>query len=300
MILELAGFFISIVFLDKTREVLSFYEYVYQKFLISSAQIDAKMTVHTIEDSFESLLDDIDPSPEILVPTPRVTKWLNAGFKFRKEPNITPQTIAVRLLNGLLLYTPDCKEGNIYLSAEPTSNPYRPLFHLLWIFFAQVLGEFGACFVHAAGLGKDDNGYLFMGPPGGGKSTISSLCSGCKILSDDSPILKASNGSVRIFPSPIHQLPAEQAPGNVIAPFGIPLRGIYFIIRDNVACLRSISRSEALGAILSHGIHYFSCLSPSARAKLFDIFLKLCHTISTSYLHFQLNTRIFSLITRQG
>jgi hypothetical protein len=57
-------------------------------------------------------------------------------------------------------------------------------------------------FLHSSGLIKDDRAFLFVGPDGSGKTTISNLISDGFIASDDSLIVRQSNGSFTLYTTP--------------------------------------------------------------------------------------------------
>ncbi len=300
--LKLAGISISIDFLGKTGRLLSFYNYAYQRFLSASESEDAHVTVRCLNVLWNDLLfreEEKDPAHVRLVPSRKLATWIDSRPDLYDSLAIEPYGIAVKLLNGLLIYAPDRSEGHILLSSHD-DKPYRPLYHLLWIFFSQVLGDRRACFVHAAGVQFESDAVLFLGGSGEGKSTVAGLCRKGRVFSDDSPILCGKHDGYRIFPSPVHQLDPESAPGNAMAPNGGLLKKIFFLRRDDKNVIQAISYQQAFSIIMTRNIHFFEFLSESARVKLFELFYDICRKTSVAYLHFRRNADIESFVKMNG
>lgn len=77
---------------------------------------------------------------------------------------------------------------------------------MLRIVFAQAILPHGAVSVHASVVVNDGKGFLFMGKSGTGKSTHSALwlkhIEGSWLLNDDNPMLRLTEGGVRVYGSP--------------------------------------------------------------------------------------------------
>lgn len=77
---------------------------------------------------------------------------------------------------------------------------------MLRIVFAQAILPHGAISVHASVVVNDGKGFLFMGKSGTGKSTHSGLwlkhIEGSWLLNDDNPMLRLTDGGVRVYGSP--------------------------------------------------------------------------------------------------
>ena len=77
---------------------------------------------------------------------------------------------------------------------------------MLRIVFAQAILPRGAISVHASVVVNDGKGFLFMGKSGTGKSTHSGLwlkhIEGSWLLNDDNPMLRLTEGGVRVYGSP--------------------------------------------------------------------------------------------------
>ena len=77
---------------------------------------------------------------------------------------------------------------------------------MLRIVFSQAILPHGAISVHASVVVNDGKGFLFMGKSGTGKSTHSGLwlkhIEGSWLLNDDNPMLRLTEGGVRVYGSP--------------------------------------------------------------------------------------------------
>lgn len=77
---------------------------------------------------------------------------------------------------------------------------------MLRIVFAQAILPHGAISVHASVVVNDGKAFLFMGKSGTGKSTHSGLwlkhIEGSWLLNDDNPMLRLTEGGVRVYGSP--------------------------------------------------------------------------------------------------
>lgn len=77
---------------------------------------------------------------------------------------------------------------------------------MLRIVFAQAILPHGAVSVHASVVVNEGKGFLFMGKSGTGKSTHSGLwlkhIEGSWLLNDDNPMLRLTEGGVRVYGSP--------------------------------------------------------------------------------------------------
>jgi hypothetical protein len=167
----------------------------------------------------------------------------------------------------------------------------------MWMYFAQVLGQGGGCFLHGAALQRDGSGYLFLGDSGAGKSTVAGLFNEGVILSDDSPILRSNGNGHWLFPSPFHQLRGRDGFRWESIPEPVPLTRLFFLVKDQELCLEEVSSKEAFSLIISRHIHFFRYLSREARLLLFDLFHEISHTVPAYYLHFSRHGDVWRVLS---
>ena len=102
------------------------------------------------------------------------------------------------LLLGIV--EPKKKEATFIQSHEALSQQYLiPFLRSVFQLFLFIEGGF---LIHAAGVIKNGEGYLFPGPSGCGKTTIANSSAPAKILSDEFICLRKHSGSYSIYSTP--------------------------------------------------------------------------------------------------
>ncbi len=302
MKIKIADLTFLINFTGSTEPVEKVYQYIFREFIVDSdssiGQVHGQVAVrehHGILFEEEPLLD------KALGPDD-----LKAWFP---DKQFNKNTIGAGFLNGVLLFSPEVNfekadtqdinadltpDNKMYrgevLLGDSKINRLRPLYRLLWAFFAMCLGEQGGCFLHAGAVAKDEKAYLFLGDSGAGKSTITSQCQGGEVLSDEAPVLKAG----RVYSSPFHQLDQELEVKNTKA----DIAGFYFIIRDLKNQITQLEKPEAAFKIITKYIHFFYILTIKARTELFDIVMKECNNNDSYIFSFKKDTDIFQIIEK--
>lgn len=299
--LNLMGTKISVCFSGETKDVTHFYRFFFREFMTEVDRADAPLRVSFLPDSvkvFPFSPQGRITDREMVVPNHEIAGWLGKLESLPGDFPFSEQTMSSLLFNGLLLYSPETAAGQIYLLRHDP-YPFRPLHHLFWIYFAQVLGERGSCFLHAAALVKGERGYLFLGESGAGKSTLSRSCIDCQVFSDDGPMVCGHGSDLRVYPSPFYQL--DRLEGLNIDDIGQSARvcGFYFLIQDQRSFLEPVDKRVAFSLILKRHIHFFPSLSRKARERLFFIFLDACAKITTHNLHFSKDQDIWDILMEE-
>ncbi|MBE0428993.1 MAG: hypothetical protein IBX61_03870 [Thermoleophilia bacterium] len=206
-------------------------------------------------------------------------------------------------------------------------------FYPLW---AQLVKESGLFPLHAAGLSRDDKGFLFLGKSGSGKSTLTLnlVRGGYGLLSDDTVFLRLQQEEDRVrvlsFPEEINvkeetiQLLPELSkvknfsfnelrgkssfsidelyPGCVVES-SIPRVLVFPEIADSDATVvEPMSRTEALALSMRYGFFF---LDPSTTARHFEILSRLagqahCYRLYAGRNQEELERVIGSLLNRSG
>ena len=191
-------------------------------------------------------------------------------------------------LTGRMLAAPGY--GSATLSV--LSHPEFAVSNALMVMYAMSTACLGTALFHAAVIGYEGRGYLFLGKSGTGKSTHARLwlrhIPGSELVNDDNPVVRVlEDGTVRVYGSPWSgktpcyrnmDLPLggfvqlEQAPYNEIK----PLRGI----RAYAVLVSSIS-GQRWDRVIADGLHatenalaatvpcwHLDCLPDAAAARL--------------------------------
>jgi len=293
---KLASIAIEIDFFGNAEKAMPLCEKYFEGFLHPDQERGSRVEIRVLKRPKNRLSpwEKVErPIFEQLLPTQDVVTWLRESPEYPEDFLLNEKAICSYCLGGLLLFDPGTAGGRIYLLNQGASC-FRPLYRLLWMYFAQVLGEKGGCFVHAAAIVRDGEGHLFIGDSGSGKSTLARNCTGCTVLSDDGPILVRENGECLVFPSPYHQMGPGEDPDKDIIQINGMLKGIYFLIKDNQLLLEDVSREEALLMILNRFIHFFPYLSKQAKTGIFDLFFEVCYKIPSYNLYFKKDQDVFS------
>ncbi|MBO7416579.1 MAG: hypothetical protein J6U22_08380 [Bacteroidaceae bacterium] len=156
---------------------------------------------------------------------------------------------------GLLVCTPDYRQGTLHLSGHDTK---AALDNSLMILFAMASSCTGTALFHAAAVSLDGRGYMFLGKSGTGKSTHASLwlknIPGSGLMNDDNPAVRVKpDGTAVVYGTPWSgKTPCYR---NVSAPLG----GIVLLSQ---APYNSITRLKGIGA--------YAAVVPSISGKRWD------------------------------
>jgi len=298
MTLNLAGTGITISFLGQAKKAMHLCNYFFRNFLGPEQKGNPKISIKIFKNTNSNLsFREVDENAgfERLLPKGEIEAFLNKFPETMEDFPIDEKTIYSSCPDGLLFFNPDTIAGRIYIFKQPI-DCFNSLYKLLWIYFAQVLGEKGGCFVHATALAKNEEGYLLMGDSGAGKSTIARLCLECCVFSDDGPIFFRQNGEYRVYPSPFQQIDPINGLDKKIIRMNARVKGLYFLNKDSRVFLKNISKKMAFSMILKRHIHFFSYLSARAKSVLFDLFFDVCNNIPIYNLHFGKDQDVWKVI----
>ena len=132
--------------------------------------------------------------------------------------------------------------------------------------------------VHAAGLVKNEKGYVFPGKSGVGKTTIARLSPDTTLLSDDLPLVK-TGGVPLIFGTPFWG--GLAVGGEKIS---APLARIYFPVKDTKNYTEKLNPRQVLEKLLPNVVFFFK--SEKLSKQLFDLCFDLATKVPGYELHF--------------
>lgn len=142
------------------------------------------------------------------------------------------------------------------------------------------LPEFGAVLIHGSAFLFSDNGYIFVGPSGVGKSTHTRLWrehfgDAVQMINDDKPILALRHGTMILFSSP------WQGKHNIGSNISGLLKGIVVLEQGEENVVRRLSRGEALPYLLQQ---VYKPSSFSAVENTLEIIDHILHNIDVYFL----------------
>jgi len=157
----------------------------------------------------------------------------------------------------------------------------------------------GSIMLHGVGMRRQGIGHLFLGPSGGGKSTIAQMSPPEDVISDDGIIVEKGVSGFNLAHAPIDQSifyrdnSKMRIPGNTVLNMG------FFLKKDNSVYLEEVSPSDACSIILKNHIHYFRYFPPKSVENSFSLISDLCRNVPFYRLHFRKDSTFWSVIDKE-
>lgn len=150
--------------------------------------------------------------------------------------------------------------GHVDLSKEwaEVSTPSQQRIHsalvrvLSFILMQTLPRRFEGLLVHGAGIVLEEEGHLFFGASGRGKSTVARLARGIgQVLTDENVLIRTSTGGFHLESTPFWGLstPPEDIQG--IGRVEVPLKAIYALEHSSTFELELLSKGRATMALLT-------------------------------------------------
>ncbi len=153
-----------------------------------------------------------------------------------------------------------------------------------------VLAEHSAFFLHSCGLKMDNNGVVFAGHSGAGKSTIAKMFkNNCELLCDDRIIIRRWPDTFKMHGTWNHgELPQVSAAE-------VPLRAIFFPVKDGINKITKLERKKEILLKLLENV-----ITPITTKmwweKIFVVFDKLIEEVPCYDLHFDKSGNVVELV----
>ncbi len=155
---------------------------------------------------------------------------------FSKVDGVSIKVVPNSFSNHTTFYLENCEE-------EKLCSIFNALMHFIYLHAALNL-KMRSCLFHAAGIGIDNKAFLFVGPPGSGKTTISRLIlenePRATILSDEICIVSEEKEGLFVYSTPFRgDYPGRKS-------IRLPLERVYFLRQSNSIGLRIYKGGKAI------------------------------------------------------
>ena len=143
--------------------------------------------------------------------------------------------------------------------------------HFIRVVTAIRIFNLGGLLVHAAGLERNGQGFLFTGHSGAGKTTVCRVSTDCHILNDDMVILCSGSSGWMMSATPFWN-PTQVPPGSG----SVPLHMILHLKQAKQHKIEEVPLSRAIADLLTH--------IPAVSQTPFytSVLLQRCHEIITN------------------
>ena len=161
-----------------------------------------------------------------------------------------PWVIETSYDQGHLKYRSHFDEGHVDLERGAgvlEMAPETDVENFLRVLYAHLCLRAGGLLLHAAGVVCDDDGFVFFGQSGSGKSTASRLSLDKTILSDDLIILRIVDGKARVYGVPFRGDFPEAPRVNTSA----DLRGLFALVKASEHAVAPLAPPAALAQLLA-------------------------------------------------
>jgi hypothetical protein len=167
----------------------------------------------------------------------------------------------------------------------------RILENVMRYFTARVAADSGGLGLHAAGVLRDGQVYLFAGPSGAGKTTAVSLSSGCTSMGDDMAIVLPREE--RWFSPALPFDNRERIDGS--SPRGLyPVAGVWRLYQSPHHAIRRPDTGRAIASVM--GCATFPWALPDLADRLLAQSARLVSAGYFSHLHFAKDSGFWSLL----
>jgi hypothetical protein len=146
------------------------------------------------------------------------------------------------------------------------------------------LEDYSAYLIHAAGIAHGGRGFLFVGPAGAGKSTISRLSQTGSVLNDEISLIEFKEQRVALRDTPFNGFYREKVQGCV------PLKVVFLLehgAEHEIEDLSMTSATKALFQQLVPPVGLEESLSGTSIGRMLDVAARLAEAVPVRRLRFR-------------
>ncbi|HUH65560.1 MAG TPA: hypothetical protein VLZ07_03930 [Syntrophales bacterium] len=212
---------------------------------------------------------------------------------------LSENAIMIGFLNGCLFYNPSSNDGHLLLLRSHDRNHIVATIHkMLFAFTSLVLAERNRFMAHGAGIcGKDgENGLLFLGDSGAGKTSVAGLAPMDAVLSDDAPVIGKEAEMFCIYSSPFSQINMFEKRTDDYFRKKVRLRKVLFLNKADELRVTARERRSALLEMVNSHVHSLSSMDRRMRLEAFNFCYDLFCSVSAYDLYFQKNDKFWDVL----
>lgn len=175
---------------------------------------------------------------------------------------------------------------------------------LLWDAFGEKLTRYLYVFIlssenvmllHSAACAVKDKGYLFLGPGNSGKTTVTELSKGVKVLSDDKTFIRRKGKHYYLYRTPL--LGYEKVTALKQIKESIPIDKIFLLKKSKKVQFKKISKAGAMAAILAR-VKDLNHLCKQDIEKVFNMSYEIASSIDAYKMYFKKDNSFWQDIGR--
>lgn len=160
----------------------------------------------------------------------------------------------------------------------------RTVLNATMAFLALYLAERKGVLAHGVGVSHEGEGYLFLAPSGGGKTTLSIHCPPGAVLADDGVILKESSGTFRLYATPFRQRPGGRVEQWKWRNEPVPLKALFVLDRAADPLVIPMPRPELMGLLIGSLTHFYLWMDRPRSQAVFDFWRRLTRALPAGRL----------------
>jgi hypothetical protein len=166
--------------------------------------------------------------------------------------------------------------------------------NFLRVVFAHLTLGRGGLLLHGAGLVRDGRAFVFFGPSGAGKTTVTALSPGCRVLSDDLVLIARSGPGFAASSVPFRGLATPPATSEALH----PLAGLYRLVQAREDRLEELSRPRAVGEVVAS--LPFVSETAEAAPRILEVVSEVAAAVPVRRLHFRKDPGFWRLLAGGG
>lgn len=164
----------------------------------------------------------------------------------------------------------------------------------LRLIFAHEMLERGGMLLHGAGVVRNGSAYVFFGPSGAGKTTVTTLSAGDLILSDDLVMIVRRESGFAACSVPFRGLLTPAATTDR----DYPLAGLFRLVQDREDRVEPLDAPRAVGELVQSLPFVTDC--PEAAPRMLEVASAVAAAAPVSRLRFRKDRTFWRVVENAG